>query len=90
MVFLAQAHIRTVCTRVQLTGPVYLRSSDNLLPDLVVALRGPDAQPIEVELAGRTDSKHGGIRNSRHFRAVGDHDGTLGCYAWEGPNWRPT
>jgi len=30
----------------------------------VVALRGPDSQPIEVELAGRTDSVHGGIRNT--------------------------
>jgi hypothetical protein len=87
--FLAQEHIRTVCTRVQfaakacppgsvygsaeattplldqpLKGPVYLRSSSNPLPDLVVALRGPDGQPIEVELAGRTDSVHGGIRNT--------------------------
>ncbi|HET7590464.1 MAG TPA: hypothetical protein VFK14_09850 [Solirubrobacterales bacterium] len=87
--FLAQEHIRTVCTRVQfaahecprgsiyghaeaitplldqpLTGPVYLRSSDNPLPDLVAALRGPDSRPIEIELSGRTDSKHGGIRNT--------------------------
>jgi hypothetical protein len=87
--FLAQEHIRTICTRVQfaakqcpagsiyghaeavtplldqkLSGPVYLRSSSNPLPDLVVALRGPDAQPIEVVLAGRVDSVNGGIRNS--------------------------
>ena len=93
--FLDQAHIRTVCTRVQfaakacpagsiygsaeaisplldqpLTGPVYLRSSDNKLPDLVVALRGPDSQPIEIELAGRIDSVNGGIRNS--FELVPD------------------
>jgi hypothetical protein len=47
-----------------LTGPVYLRSSSNPLPDLVVALRGPDSMPIEVDLVGRVDSKHGGIRNS--------------------------
>jgi len=47
-----------------LTGPVYLRSSDNPLPDLVAALRGPDSQPIEVELAGRTDSKNRGNRNT--------------------------
>ena len=65
--FLAQAHIRTICTRVQfaadacpsrldlrharaftplldepLEGPVYLRSSNNPLPDLVAALRRPD------------------------------------------------
>jgi hypothetical protein len=93
--FLAQEHIRTICTRVQfsahqcppgsiygratattplldapLTGPVYLRSSDHPLPDLVAALRGPDSQPIEVELAGRVDSQHGGIRNS--FELVPD------------------
>jgi hypothetical protein len=34
------------------------------LPDLVAVLKGPDHQPIEVELAGRIDSVHGGIRNS--------------------------
>jgi hypothetical protein len=83
--FLDQAHIRTICTRVQfaaeacpkgsiygkarafsplldkpLEGPVYLRSSNNPLPDLVVALEGQ----IEVELAGRIDSVNGGIRNT--------------------------
>ena len=87
--FLAQEHIRTVCTRVQfaadqcpkgsiygkakaitplleepLSGPVYLRSSDNKLPDLVVALKGPDSLPIEIELAGRTDSRKGALRNT--------------------------
>jgi len=87
--FLDQAHIRTICTRVQFAahacpqgaiygeaeaitplldnpvkGPVYLRSSDNPLPDLVAALRGPDGQPIEVVLSGRIDSVHGGIRSS--------------------------
>jgi hypothetical protein len=46
-------------------GPVYLRSNpEHELPDLVAALRGADAQPIEVELQGRTDSKNGGIRNT--------------------------
>jgi hypothetical protein len=43
-----------------LEGPVYLRSSDNPLPDLVAALHGQ----VNVELAGRTDSVHGRIRNS--------------------------
>jgi hypothetical protein len=47
-----------------LKGPVYLRSSSNKLPDLVVALRGPESQPIEVDLVGRVDSVNGGIRNS--------------------------
>jgi hypothetical protein len=50
-----------------LTGPVYLRSSSNPLPDLVAALRGPDGQPIEVHLAGRIDSINGGIRTSFDF-----------------------
>lgn len=83
--FLAQQHIRTVCTRVQfaanqcpagsiygkatafsplldqpLEGPVYLRSSNNPLPDLVAALRGQ----IGVDLVGRIDSVKGGIRTT--------------------------
>jgi hypothetical protein len=87
--FLDQAHIRTVCTRVQfaadacpkgsiygkasaktplldepLSGNVYLRSSSNKLPDLVVDLRGPASLPIRVELAGRTDSVKGALRNT--------------------------
>jgi hypothetical protein len=93
--FLDQAHIRTVCTRVQfaanacpegsiygeatattplldypLSGNVYLRSSNNKLPDLVVALKGPASQPIEIDLDGRTDSVKGALRNS--FEAVPD------------------
>lgn len=83
--FLDQAHIRTVCTRVQfaarqcpkaaiygrakavtplldrpLEGPVYLRSSNNPLPDLVADLRGD----IHVVLVGRIDSIRGGIRTT--------------------------
>jgi hypothetical protein len=83
--FLDQAHIRTVCTRVQfaagacpagsiygratavtplldhpLEGPVYLRSSSHVLPDLVVDLRGQ----IRVVLDGRIDSVHGGVRTT--------------------------
>lgn len=90
--FLDQAHIGTVCTRVQwaadacpagsvygtvsvqtplldqpLSGNVYLRSSDNLLPDLVPDLRGPAELPIRFNAAGRTDSIHGGIRNTFDF-----------------------
>jgi hypothetical protein len=90
--FLDQAHIGTVCTRVQfaaeqcpaasvygkvtattplfdfpLKGNVYLRSSDNELPDLVPDLRGPAQLPVKFEAAGRTDSVGGGIRNSFEF-----------------------
>jgi hypothetical protein len=83
--FLEQAHIRTVCTRVQfaakqcppasaygyakaftplldqpLEGPVYLRSSNNKLPDLVAALGGQ----IDIEIAARIDSVKGRIRST--------------------------
>jgi hypothetical protein len=89
--FLDQAHIKTICTRVQfaanacpkgavygfakavtplfdkpLEGLVYLRSSNNPLPDLVADLNGQ----IHIVLAGRVDSIHGGIRNT--FEVVPD------------------
>jgi hypothetical protein len=89
--FLDQASLATVCTRVQfaadncpkrsvyghatavspllgkpLKGPVYLRSSNNPLPDLVVRLRGQ----VEIVLVGRIDSFKGGIRTT--FRRVPD------------------
>jgi hypothetical protein len=50
-----------------LSGNVYLRSSSNLLPDLVPDLRGPASLPVRIESAGRTDSINGGIRNSFDF-----------------------
>jgi hypothetical protein len=53
-----------------LGGKVYLRSSSNQLPDLVAVLRGPDTQPVEVDLDGRIDSVNGGIRNT--FELVPD------------------
>jgi hypothetical protein len=96
--FLEQAHIRTICTRVQFAagvrpaekcppgsiyghakaftplldepveGPVYLRSSSNPLPDVVVALH---SGKIDVNLIGRIDSvKNGQIRAS--FDSVPD------------------
>ncbi len=53
------------------TGAVYLRTNPaHKLPDLVADLRGPDSQPIEVELAGKTDSVKGALRNT--FEAVPD------------------
>jgi hypothetical protein len=45
-----------------LTGPVYLRSSENKLPDLVAALRSREG--IRFELVGRVDSVKGRIRNT--------------------------
>jgi len=44
----------------RLSGPVYLRSSDNELPDLVAHLRGQ----VDVALVGRIDSIRGGIRTT--------------------------
>jgi hypothetical protein len=89
--FLEQAHIGTVCTRVQyaakacpaasiygyakatsplldepLEGPVYLRSSNNPLPDLVASLDGR----VHLDLVGRIDAVHGGIRTT--FASVPD------------------
>ncbi len=94
--FLDQAHIRTICTRVQyaakggsgggcpkaaqygyakawtplldepVQGPVYLRSSNHKLPDLVAALHGI----VDVDIVGRIDSFKGGIRSS--FETVPD------------------
>ena len=49
-----------------LEGSVYLRSSNNKLPDLVVALRGQ----VDVELTGRIDSVNQGIRTT--FSSVPD------------------
>jgi hypothetical protein len=49
-----------------LKGPVYLRSSNNLLPDLVAALHGQ----VDIDLDGRIDSFHGGIRTT--YDAVPD------------------
>ncbi len=43
-----------------LEGPVYLRSSDNLLPDLVAALHGQ----VDINLVGRVDTFHGGLRTT--------------------------
>jgi hypothetical protein len=43
-----------------LKGPLYLRSSDNVLPDLVAALQGQ----VDIELSSRTDSVRGRIRST--------------------------
>ena len=40
-------------------GPVYLRASSNPLPDLVADLNGAG---VRIEVAGRIDSKNGGMR----------------------------
>jgi hypothetical protein len=83
--FLDQASLATICTRVQfaadkcpkrsvyghakawspllgkpLKGPVYLRSSNNELPDLVAHLKGQ----VTIDLDGRIDSFQGGIRTT--------------------------
>jgi hypothetical protein len=50
-----------------LEGPVYLRSSDHALPDLVAELRGGG---VSVEVVGQIDSKNGGLR--ARFKVVPD------------------
>jgi hypothetical protein len=42
-----------------LEGPVYLRASDNALPDLVARLNG---RGIRIDVVGRIDSRMGGMR----------------------------
>ncbi len=49
-----------------LKGPVYLRSSNHKLPDLVVALRGV----VDIDLVGQIDSLQGRIRTT--FKSVPD------------------
>jgi hypothetical protein len=50
----------------RLSGPVYMRSSDNKLPDIVADLHGI----VDVEVVGRVDSIRGGIRTT--FEQVPD------------------
>lgn len=84
--FLAQNHIKSICTRAQfaaeacpadsvyghavaftplldepLSGEVYLRSSDNKLPDLVTSLRSGS---IRIVVSGRIGPANRGIRAS--------------------------
>jgi uncharacterized repeat protein (TIGR01451 family) len=48
-----------------LTANVYLRTNPaHKLPDLLVAFQGPPSQPIRFELAGKTDSVKGALRNT--------------------------
>lgn len=82
--FVAQEHIKVICTRVQfeaercpagsiygkavaytplldvpLRGPVYLRSSQGALPDLVASLRSGE---VRIILEGKIGSAKGGVR----------------------------
>jgi len=50
-----------------LSGPVFLRSSDNELPDMVAALH---SSKVDINLVGRIDSQNGGIRST--FEGVPD------------------
>jgi hypothetical protein len=53
------ARVLTPLLSKPLEGPVYLRSSENTLPDLGVTLRG---NGVSIDLLGRIDSHRGGIR----------------------------
>jgi hypothetical protein len=58
---IGRARAQTPLLGAPLEGPVYLRSSSNPLPDLVVVLR---LDGIRIVLEGRVDSDHGGIRGT--------------------------
>jgi hypothetical protein len=61
------ATVTTPLTDYPLTGNVYLRSSDNPLPDLVPDFRGPASQPLRIEASGKTDTVKGALRNTFGF-----------------------
>jgi hypothetical protein len=62
-----KAVARTPILDEPLTGPVFLRSSDNKLPDVVASLHNGE---IDVVLVGRVDSVKGRLRNT--FEATPD------------------
>jgi hypothetical protein len=63
------ARVYTPLLAAPLEGPVYLRSSEHKLPDVVAVLAGGGIG-ITVEVAGRIDSYKGGIRG--HFEGLPD------------------
>ncbi len=54
----------------QLSGPVYLRTGNNPLPDIVLALHGPASQPIEIDQVGKIDTVNARLRTT--FESVPD------------------
>jgi hypothetical protein len=48
----------------QLSGPVYLRTGNNPLPDIVLALKGPASQPIEIDTVGKVDTVNARLRTT--------------------------
>jgi hypothetical protein len=65
-----KAWAKTPLLGYKLQGPVFLRSSNHTLPDLVIKLKGPPSQPLEFDLVGRVDSVRGALRNT--FEGVPD------------------
>jgi hypothetical protein len=61
------AKARTPLIDGTLEGPVYLRSTTEpdkyVLPDVVVALKGPSSLPVEIELVGHVDSQRRRLPN---------------------------
>ena len=62
-----------------LSGPIYLRSSSNPLPDIVATFRGGR---IDANIVGRVDSVNGGIRNTFDF--VPDVPVTSATFTFQG------
>jgi len=74
--------IQTPLLSYTLEGNAYLRSSNHKLPDLVLALKGPPSQPVEVEVAGRIDANKKGIRTT--FESVPDAPFTKATLTMQG------
>jgi len=62
-----------------LEGPIYLRSSEHQLPDVVASLRG---QEINVHLVGHVDSVKGRLRNT--FEAAPDAPVDWASFSFQG------
>jgi len=75
----AEAEAKSPLLDEVLKGPVYLRSSDNPLPDLVAAF---DSERIDVDLVGRIDSVNQGIRST--FDLVPDAPVSWAVFTFQG------
>jgi hypothetical protein len=53
-----------------LSGPVYLRTGSNPLPDLVLDLHGPSSLPITIDAVGKVDTVNARLRTT--FETVPD------------------
>jgi hypothetical protein len=73
------ARAKTPVLEAPLEGPIFLRSSEHELPDVVASLRG---QEIDVHLVGHVDSVKGQLRNT--FETVPDAPVEWASFSFKG------